>query len=378
MSTATQKPRYAQLAQQLREMIGSGELQVGDRLPSYNEMYRLFGAAPATVQRVCDILEKEQLIERRSGSGVYVAPPPQKPRTGNIGFIGGTSYNAPHLPFYQLLMGGVQQAVRAGQKHLLYLGNEHDWEVEACEKVDGIVLCNIEDAQSIVHKLPPHLPCVSILTIVEDIVSVGIDDYRGAQLAMRYLLGQGHQRIACLMEKSPSESRRRFNGYRDALLEVGIEPEASWIRLADATKMEDLRQVFPQPYREWGVQQMSQWLQEGWGESGCTALLVQNEVAAIGAMQMLQKEGIEVPGQVSVVGFDGTQLCELASPSLCAVELPLVEIGVKAVELLQQQIEGETPAGQAVMLPLSMRPGDSVSQLNSSDGVEAKLLIECA
>ncbi len=378
MSTATQKPRYAQLAQQLRDMISSGELQVGDRLPSYTEMYRQFGAAPATVQRVCDILEKEQLIERRSGSGVYVAPPPQKPRTGNIGFIGGASYNSPNLPFYQLLMGGVQQAVRAQQHHLLYLGNEYDWDVASCDKVDGIVLCNIEDALSIVRQLPPHLPCVSILTIVDGVVSVGVDDYRGAQLAVRYLLKQGHQRIACLMEKSPSESRRRFNGYRDALLEAGIEPEPSWMRLADATEMQQLRQVSPQPYREWAAQQMSEWLQEGWAEAGCTALLVQNEVAAIGAMQVLQKEGIEVPGQVSVVGFDGTQLCELTSPSLCAVELPLVEIGVKAVELLNQQIEGEAPSGEAVMLPLSMRTGESVSQKVESGGVAEKILVECA
>lgn len=378
MSTATQKPRYAQLAQQLREMICSGELKVGDRLPSYNEMYRLFGAAPATVQRVCDILEKEQLIERRSGSGVYVAPPPQKPRTGNIGFIGGANYNSPNLPFYQLLMGGVQQAVRTQQTHLLYLGTDRDWDVEACDKVDGVVLCNIEDAGAIVRQLPPHLPCVSILTIIEGVVSVGIDDYRGAQLAVRYLLEQGHQRIACLMEKSPSESRRRFNGYRDALLEAGIEPELSWMRLADATEIEELRKVSPQPYREWAARQMSQWLQEGWEEAGCTALLVQNEVAAIGAMQVLQKEGIEVPGQVSVVGFDGTQLCDLASPSLCAVELPLMEIGVKAVELLSQQIEGEAATGQAVMLPLGIRPGESVSQKVESGGVAEKILVECA
>ena len=378
MTTTASQPRYAQLAQQLREMISSGQLKVGDRLPSYNEMYRLFGAAPATVQRVCDILEKEHLIERRSGSGVYVAPPPRRERTGNIGFIGGVSYNAPDLPFYQLLMSGVQQAVRSQGDHLLYLGTDRDWNGDACDKVDGIVLCNIENAETIVRQLPPHLPCVSILTIVEGVVSVGIDDYRGAQLAVRYLMEQGHRRIACLMEKSPSESRRRFNGYRDALLDAGIELEDTWVRLADAEDMDELRQISSQPYRDWGWQQMSRWLQEGWEQTGCTALLVQNEVAAIGAMQVLQKENIEVPGQVSVVGFDGTQLCDLSSPRLCAVELPLLEIGLQAVELLGQQIEGAAPSGQAVMLPLSMRPGESVSQNVESGGVAEKILVEHA
>ena len=68
-----------------------------------------------------------------------------------------------------------------------------------------------------------------------------------------------------------------------------------------------------------------------------------------------------MPGQVSVMGFDGTQLCELSSPRLSAIALPLEEIGRQAVELLNRQIAGEPALGQAIMLPCHLRGGDSIA-----------------
>lgn len=361
MADTTQKLKYIQLADHLRERIRSGELKVGDRLPSYAEMYREHGATSATMQRVCDVLEQENLIERRHSSGVYVAEP-RRVLTGNIGFIGSAPYKAKKNPFYMHLMDGVQQAADAKHQHLLYLGTDHSWDVSACAKIDGLLLCNIEDPKEILDELPPHLPCISLLTILDGLTCVGVDDYRGAQMAVRHLLSLGHRRIACLMEKLPSEGRRRFAGYHDALLEAGIEEEPGWVRLTDTLgKVET-----DQPYREWASLQMRAWLQEGWKEAGCTAILVQNEIAAIGVIQVLQKEGIRVPEDVSVMGFDGTEICDLISPRLCAVTLPLEQIGAKAMEIINQQIGGEKLAAQAITLPVSLRAGESVALVESA------------
>jgi DNA-binding LacI/PurR family transcriptional regulator len=379
MTGITEKPRYVQLADDLRERIRSGELKVGDRLPSYAEMYRRYGATTATVQRVCDLLEQEQLIERRFGSGVYVAEP-RKNCTGNIGFIGTASYKAPSVPFHQHLVGAMQQAVGTNQQHLLYLGTADSWDVNACDKVDGVLLCNVENPEPILRALPEYLPRVSVLTIVDGVTSVGVDDYRAAQLAVRHLIDLGHRRIACLMEKLPSEGRRRYAGYRDALLEVGIEADPRWARLTDSVYGGKTQWTTAQPYREWARRQMSAWLSEDWSETNCTAILVQNEVAAMGVMQILQKAGIRVPEEVSVIGFDGTELCDLVTPRLCAVALPLAQIGAKAIEVLNWQIAGEPSSAQAVMLPLGLRPGESVAAAIESPAEasgKTKVLIEC-
>ena len=84
-------------------------------------------------------------------------------------------------------------------------------------------------------------------------------------------------------------------------------------------------------------------------------------------MQALQQAGIDVPGQVSVMGFDGTQLGELSSPRLSAVALPLEQIGRTAVELLNQQIAGEPTQRLAIMLPCSLREGDSIAPLVATE-----------
>jgi len=112
---------------------------------------------------------------------------------------------------------------------------------------------------------------------------------------------------------------------------------------------------------------MCAWLREGWLETGCTAILVQNDIAAIGVIQMLQKEGIRVPEQVSVIGFDGTELCDLISPRVSAVALPFEQIGAKAMEMLNQQIAGEQSSPQVIMLPVDLREGESVAAV-AEDG----------
>ena len=359
MPVTTSKPKYVQLAEQLRARIHSGELKVGDRLPSYAEMYRDHGATTATMQRVCDLLEQENLIERRNSSGVYVADPASH-LTGNIGFIGSAAYEMPKTPVQVHLMNGVHQALESAQ-HLLYLGGTDSWDMEACKKVDGVLIFNSEETPEILRALPPRLPRVSILTVADDVTCVGVDDFGGARMAVRHLFNLGHRRIACLMEKIPSEARRRYAGYCDAFQEAQIEIDPAWVRLTENVLHLGEQWTTEQPYREWARHQMSSWLKDGWRESGCTAILAQNDVAAIGIIQILQKEGIRVPEEVSVMGFDGTEMCDLVSPRITAVALPFEQIGIKAIEILNRQISGEQPSLQVTMLPLGLRAGESVA-----------------
>lgn len=355
MPIATEKRKYLELADILRASIRSGELKVGERLPSYVELYQTHGASTATVQRACDILDQEQLIERRHGRGIYVAAP-QRILSGTIGFIGSENYQAGEGPYYLSFMSAVHQALDNGQQHLLYLGSQTSWEPSAAAKVDGVIICGVEENDPIFEALPPQLPRVSVFTQIEDVTSVGIDDYRGAQMAVRYLMEFGHRRIACLMEKQVWETGRRIAGYNNVMQAAGIEPEPSWKRLVGPMNWKPTGQ----PYLEWGFEHMQAWLQDGWDEAGCTAIFVQNDAAAIGVMQALQKADISVPDQVSVMSFDGTDICDFVSPRLSAVALPLAQLGTKSVEALNRQIAGEPSAAESILLPLSIRAGESV------------------
>ena len=106
---------------------------------------------------------------------------------------------------------------------------------------------------------------------------------------------------------------------------------------------------------------MNSWLQDGWEQTGCTALLVQNDEAAIGAMKAMQASGIDVPGDVSIVGFDGSEICAFVTPRLTTVDVPLREIGTQGLKLLIRQIEVGQAEIEKHVLPVELRVRESTA-----------------
>jgi len=363
MPVAERIPKYRQLAEELRQRIVTGDLMPGDRLPSFADMYREQGVTATTMTRVYQELENQLLIERRGGSGVYVTQP-RRPLTGMIGLAGMGLRRQEYNAFYPHILHGVLQVLDAHSQHWMYTGPEYALIENIAEKVDGVLICKIENAQQIVDQLPPHFPCVSLFNKAEGQTSVVADDFGGAMMAIDYLWQLGHRRIACLMEDSSSIVRQRINGYRQGLLEKAVVPEPEWQRLTPVVTNFDKGGApnhMKQPYLNWAKKEMSEWLAKGWSDTGCTAILVQNDIAAIGVVQTLQKAGISVPEQVSVMSFDGTEMCDMIVPSLCAIELPLVQIGNTGMEILEEEIGGKKSREQVIVLPTKIRPGDSVA-----------------
>lgn len=369
--TLQTRPRVRYACEEITSL--AQEMGSNAQLPTMVQLRESLGVSMNTLHAALRELESQQVVRSVHGVGIYVQDKKKRALTGNIGFIGSAGYHSRGNPFHTHLMEGVQRAVNFQQQHLLYLGSDYSWNVNACEKIDGLLLCNIENPSQILRSLPSSLPCVSLLTILDDVTSVGVDDYEGARMAVRYLMELGHQRIACLMEKNPSESRRRYTGYCDALSEAGVEAKSDWTRLTDNITPSKTKKKPTQPYHEWARMNMKRWMSEDWEEIGCTAILVQNEVAAVGVMQVLQEAGISVPQDVSVMGFDGTELCDLVSPRLSTVEIPLAQIGAKGIEILNNRISGERKAVEVITLPLNVREGESVTAVSSP----SKVLLEC-
>ncbi len=353
------EPRYIAIASELRERIAVGLLQPGDRLPSFSEMYSQHGSTVATVERVYGVLEREGLVERRQGIGTFVTAP-RRVLTDNIGFLGNAVSKSQRMVYYAHLMSGVQTALDGHGKHLLSLDFRENLGTDAMTKVDGLLLCNLGSAEQIIHQLPPEMPRISMITTAVGVTSVVADEYGGAKLAIEHLLALGHQRIACLLEQEPPQPRLRMAAYNDTLLKAGISPDPRWIchTQADVSLVPtEIRQT----YQEWGYLSMKSWLESNWAETGCTAIFVQNDTAAVGVLQALQEANIKVPSQFSVIGFDGTEVCDYSNPRLTAVEVPLAKIGAKAVELLLKQIEtgGQAQDAHVVVLPTRIKGGES-------------------
>jgi DNA-binding LacI/PurR family transcriptional regulator len=376
MTRKAKKPKYVQLADHLRERIHSGDLGIGDRLPSYAEMYREFGATTATVQRVYALLEQEKLIKRRRGSGVHVAETsqPTQKQTNTIGLLIHSHYwgnkdATPYLPS-EAMLAGIRQACKESHKKVL-LVDDHD--AAHSSKTEGIIIYS-DKLEAYSLGIPANLPQVLISQQAEDIASVKIDEFAGGKLAVTHLVQHGHRRIACLMEGVFDETLQRIAGYRAALLNAGVGIDESLIKETDKI---NITSTFG--YLEWGRQQMREWLQSDWHQLDCTAIVVQNDQAAIGVMQVLHEEEIRVPEEVSIVGFDGTKVCDLVQPRLTSIQVPYYQIGYEAVKVLLVQMEHlaqqmEHPAQQitpaTITLPVKLREGESVATVKKGANYE--------
>lgn len=331
---------YHKVIESLREQISCGQLRAGDRLPTFKELRAQFDLNANSVSRALMELENEGLIVREQGRGTFVAQSAPRAKTGLIGFVPHISHDA----YWTHLLQGVQSVVQnADYRVVLLPPHPEQW-----EEMDGVLIAS-HFVDQLSGQLPASLSCVALLVASRTRASVVADDAAGAALATRHLLELGHRRIAYLPAGRNELVERRWNGYRAALREAGVEPDQRWVRVVPGP------QLPLTTYVEMGTAAMAQWLREDWDSLGCTALLAHNDGAAIGAMAALKEAGLRVPEEISVVGFDGTEISTVCSPPLTTIEVPLEEIGARGARLLLQTIGDAQTTVETEFTPVRLR-----------------------
>lgn len=347
MRSANQ-PKYLKFADEIRQRVRAGELKAGDRLPSLTEAREQRGMGRSTLERAHALLEKDGLIVREHGRGTFITQP-RRITNDCIGFFRHADPQALRYPFWNHLIDGMQAAATRAGMEITLLNPVVDairW-----EKIDAVVV-PFKNFSSISNLLPVTMPCVSLMHHVPGVSSVVADEYSGVHDAIHHLASLGHRNIGYLTFKHPQESPLRIAAYAMALREAGIEPQTEWVR-----ELAVGRGDAPDFFVGLGRYIMKEWLSNGFRETGCTALLMQNDETALGAVEALRAAGYAVPGDISIVGFDGTEVAEYCSPPLTTVVMPLREMGAKAVELLVETLreEGTAPAAQTVTLPTYLK-----------------------
>ncbi len=349
-------PKYWKLAETLRAQITSGELLPGAQMPTVAQLQAQYGVSLSTVNQAQSLLEKDGLIVREQGRRTFVAEPakPNAARTLSLVLHGNTLSN---YYMMELLAGVRSEASRQGVE-LLWLSDD---DVTGGKDIDAVLMC-CNPAEALALNLSPQIPQALLLQHSPDFTCIAADDFEGVKSATQHLLKLGHRRIAYMPASDyDSISRQRLAGYRAAFGEAGLEPDKQLVKV-----LVDKRYY---NYRKSAEQTMRNWLEEGWRDLGCTAILAHNDEAAIGIIKVLHEQGVQVPGDVSVVGFDGTELSELSTPSLTTIKVPLQEMGAMAVQVLVAQIQnGISPEPQRVILPVQLKFGESTNPI----GAESK------
>jgi DNA-binding LacI/PurR family transcriptional regulator len=230
-----------------------------------------------------------------------------------------------HNPVFAEILDGVQEAVRShGYSTLLVTGNA-DPATERTEitrllesRVEGLVLIAHRLSDEDLSAIAAEVPTVVVTWRTDGIPgldSVAGDDVAGAQLAVDHLVSLGHSHIAHISGGDNRIARERRSGYEQAMVAHGLDP-----RVVDGAFTEEGGYAGT----EIAV------------DAGATALVVANDLAAIGALAALRARGLRVPDDVSVVGYDGMRL--LDSLDLTTVAQPLADMGRAAADLLTDRI----------------------------------------
>ncbi len=176
------------------------------------------------------------------------------------------------------------------------------------------------------------LPTVLVAreTAFDGFSAIGMDNFRGAKEAVEYLLRLGHRRIAFVGGNEQYEyTRNRLEGYRNALAQAGF-PSEKWVYLG---KGDDAAQALLRHSNSRAGSKLSA------GSSlPVTAIFFVNDEHASQALPVLQKEGIRIPQDVSIIAFDDTDLMVHWDPPISSVSVPRLEIGELAVKALVEQI----------------------------------------
>jgi LacI family transcriptional regulator len=180
----------------------------------------------------------------------------------------------------------------------------------------------------------------------ENYVNVGLDDRLGGYMMTKHLISCGHKKIAFLANGNPpmGADLERLSGYKEALSERGIEFHAEdYIHISHKREKRhiSLRLLLKERLRNY------------------SALFFSSDFYAVDALNVLKDEGVNIPNEISVCGFDDNVYALQSRPMLTTVHQDVSQKAIHAIELLLKQIRGEAAVGVRLGIELCLR--DSVS-----------------
>ena len=246
-----------------------------------------------------------------------------------------------HYYFSSILSGIEEEASAHGYRIMVAQSNEqYEREVKICKsfyenKVCGIIVSQAKDTHRYDHfqqLIDTGIPLVFYDRICTGVNAsrVVVDDYMGAFNAVSHLIETGCNRIAYYGSAMTLEiSKNRYNGYKDALLKHGIQPDPELVRLCD--NRTDAESITPEM------------LNSSAPPNGFFAV---NDDTAIGILYTAKRMGFRVPEDISICGFTNGQRAVACDPMLTTVEQRGTKVGEEAAEILIGHVEGTIPPGK--------------------------------
>ena len=321
------------------------------------------GVSVATVSRALNGLtnenkERTAVIRRTAREmGYYpnaAARTLKTSRSSNIGIVYEDRMN--HEYFSSLLNDLRAEAERRGYDiTLIGQSGEKDggsyYEHARRRNLDGVVVITADfGSESIIQLARSSMPTVMIDHEYEGCDCVSSDNRASMERIVRYAFGHGHRKIALITGRSGTACTERLAGFRKACGELGIRIPDGFIRTGRYHDPEGcagiIREMLKEPERP-------------------SCILCPDDCSCLGALWELKAEGIRIPEELSLVGYDGIEMARMIRPALTTYRQNAEDVAREAMELLIEAAENpESHRPRRITVEGMLLEGGTLSDLS--------------
>jgi len=246
-------------------------------------------------------------------------------------------------PFTSLIIKGIEEVTAKNNYHIIYGNGDGNLNKEKRylnaliqRQIEGLIYISTVSREIKDFYLNTSIPVIFSYSysLTPDIPSIIPDDLYGGYIATEYLIKLGHKRIAFIFGPAGYKATTdRLAGSKKAFEDYNLDWDHRLVRHC----------------KEWdsasGYKEALDLLSK---DIIPTAIFAGNDLIAVGVMDALREKGLNVPKDISVVGYDDREVCGYVRPKLTTVRLPLVEIGKKSAEILINHINGKNEGIEAI------------------------------
>ncbi|RIX59652.1 GntR family transcriptional regulator [Paenibacillus nanensis] len=351
-------PKYELVKGYIMDHISGSQFRPHDRIPSEAELAEALDVSSITVRKALSDLVNEGMIYRVRGKGSFVAD--KKSETPNpmsrlVAFIisGTEIYDSS----YMQIIKGIQSQLALHNYRLVieFIENNVRQEDELISKINpsdysGLLIYSSDPnaAKSYLKLLKnERMPFVMLDRFPNGmpVNCIVCNNQDGAYEATEYLLTLGHRRIGfAAYDFHLSSEVDRFNGYRNAMADSGVEEDDS---IHFLEKELDYALLLPSIK-----------------DRELTALFCVNDRKALEAVEQLTALGVRIPEEISIMGFDDFAGSKFSKVPLTTVKQDFDALGSESAKLLLDLIDGNAVGSKKIMLPTSLVVRESTAPLS--------------
>ena len=331
----TNLTKYQKLQTELKAELSSGRFQVGDRFYTEREIMDKYQVSGITVARALSEMTEQGYFERKRKLGTFVKESPEMPgmsgclmtRPLYINRAFGDDLGEPQSHIAWFVVEEIRRGIINSYPGAVKILDMDSIAGEAADHPDMLAILMPQYISGYTEKYAQRCPSNTIEIILPPLGGNPFNTVRpnyliGAYEAVEYLIQAGHTRIAFL---GRPELVNRFAAYRIALETYGLPVNPEWICCDKSFLGEDE-----------GAREMDRLLRL---KNRPTAVFCGTDKLALGAMREALRQGIRIPDELSIAGFDNIPASSKAPVPLSTVNVPYYELGEAAVKLLFEKLK---------------------------------------